>query len=221
MAGEITHIGPNYTLLVGSSSASQDWTSSFIDHFQAEHELEKIRQTNELYMAELLGYQKSDVARVRNLANPHVTAWRRREGGIDARSSYRGHAMAYQEVLGDVKIGDGAPRICLTSEVSLGLVPTNAAIGDVIIRFHKSNAAVVMRPSNILGNVGFFMLVGRADVTGRLEITENEQRTIHTSRLLKTASSKWQQDDQDDVFVDLNLRTLQKITTHTITEKED
>jgi hypothetical protein len=221
MAGEIIHIGPDYASLVGSSSANQDWTSSFLDYFQDGSDLERIRETNELYMAELLELRDSDVARIFNIANPHVTAWRKKEGGPDTRSSYRGHALEheYQEVLAHSKVEDGAPRVCMTSELSVGLVPTNAAVGDVIIRFHESNAAIVMRPSKTIGSASFFMLVGRADVTGQLEIRGDERRRNHTACLLKTAPSKYMLDDQDDVFVDMNLRTLQRITAHTIIER--
>lgn len=68
--GEIIHIRSYYASLVGSSSANQDWTNSRLDYFQDGSDLERIRESNELYMAELLELQDSDVARIFNIANP-------------------------------------------------------------------------------------------------------------------------------------------------------
>lgn len=216
LAGTIVHIGPDYTSLVGSSSASLDWNDSWIDHFYAEKDLKTIRITNELYTAKILGYEDNQLASICAIANPHVTAWERKPMGPDACVSHPDHARTYREIHEHIRADDRVPRICLMSARTLGLVPSNARVGDVIIRFYKCNAALVMRPIETNGEVVFYMLVGRADVSGLLDACRDSKGSTAGSRLLKTAYKSYGTEGPKEINVELNLRTLQRITANII-----
>jgi hypothetical protein len=68
--------------------------------------------------------------------------------------------------LGDVPADIlGSPRLFLGSEVMIGLLPSNAMVGDLICQLWNSNAAAVVR----LGTDGMAHIIGRALIVQNLD----------------------------------------------------
>jgi hypothetical protein len=194
------HIGPNYHSLVGSSSAVQDWTSCWTDYYQKEADLESLRRMNEQYTGDILEYQETDLGEPR----PH---------------SMHPDASPFQDdspIKTSPEDRNKPPRICLGTGQVMGLVPPTSRIGDVIVRFWGCNSAIVMRPLTGPLTAGSFMLVGRADVAAVLNQTDEAPSKLKSSVLDKGAFEGFRADSKlgGAVNVELDLRTLQKITAH-------
>jgi hypothetical protein len=117
------------------------------------------------------------------------------------------------------------PRIFLGTGYVMGLVPSAATPGDVLVRFWNCNTAIVMRPINTKPTS--FMLVGQADLAELTDRTCSElfafpyiSYATFDSQPLPAGETQTSQ-MSGAVFVDLNLRTLQKITAHTTTHTHD
>jgi hypothetical protein len=216
IAGEILHIGPNYHFLVGSSSAVQDWTSCWTDYYQKEVDLELLRRMNEQYTANILEYVETDLARISPIQSPYVTAWRH---GEPRPHSMHPDASPFQDdspIKTSPEDRNKPPRICLGTGQVMGLVPPTSRIGDVIVRFWGCNSAIVMRPLTGPLTAGSFMLVGRADVAAVLNQTDEAPSKLNSSVWDKGAFEGFRADSKlgGAVNVELDLRTLQKITAH-------
>jgi len=215
-------LGPDYKSLVGSSSASQDWTSCWNDHYQDESDLEKLRWINEEYMADVLEFQATDLARIRSIEGSHVTAWRDDIRGQNTRASHYGHAtldeVSPSSVVTETDHREPSPRICLATGHVISLVPAKAVVGDVLVRFWNCDAAVVMRPNKSHDTSGPFVLIGRADAAKVVDDTAKSLSSTQAkpsswmTRVLPGSVEK--SHFGGALYVDLDVTTLQQISAH-------
>ena len=224
IAGEILRLGPDYLSLVGSSSKAQDWTSCWHDHYHQEEDLEALRRIDEEYAAKILDYEQTDLARIRSIHNPHVSAWRYTQNRCDVNTPGSGHATDSHHAQASMDVNNQAPRICLGTGYVMGLVPPAAILHDVIVRFWNCSAALVMRPTKTHSMTTSFMLIGRADIADIVDRTDGvpskaqKRLSMWTSNTLPGSEKSSQ--CSGAVYVNLNLRTLQKITAHTTTYED-
>jgi hypothetical protein len=218
-------IGPDYTSLVGSSSAAEDWTSCWIDHYQEEILLEALRMINEEYGARILDYNEKELARIRNIDAPMVSASRLNDYDMPSKCDENGgygfrnfnpdeptegvggtkEYQMFQTTMDEKQ----APRIALGTYCTMGLVPPATQVGDVIVRFWKCDAAIIMRPNTSYSTYRrAFMLVGRADVAQLIGKATDSSSSSEFSNWISSSEIK-------PLFVDLDLSTLQTITAHT------
>jgi hypothetical protein len=199
---------------MSSSSAAQDWTGCWTDHYQSEADLETLRFINEEYTARILGYKDADLARVRNIWNRHVSAWPARQGRNDGQKLIFSHTGAAED--GELPGSDGnvtnGPRIFIGTNYVMGLVSPAAAVGDAVVRFWNCNSAMLVRPMEPHSTPPSFMLIGRADVAEFVHGTNSAFPKPQSSPEAQTGS-----DHPNAVHVDLDLRTLQQITTNITT----
>jgi hypothetical protein len=209
--------------LIGSSSAVQEWGGSWVDHYQREMDLETLRWINEEYEARILDDEQTLLDRVRNIGNPHLSAWQP-TSDYASRPDYS-PSVEYEDLKASMSGEDLIPRIYLGTGYVMGLVPPAATVGDVLVRFWNCNTAIVMRPVITVTRPTSFMLVGQADLA---ELTDRTRSALesyvgtlpHTGfRDQRLPGMKARRSGA--VFVDLNLRTLQKITAHTTTHSHD
>jgi hypothetical protein len=223
IAGYIVHLGPDYKSLVGSSSAVLDWNDCWVDHYQTEADLQRLRSVNEEYTARMLDYEQADLGRIRNIYNCHVSAQLLNSPGVTSDIP-RPHPVKECENLQASMDGENqALRICLGTGYTLGLVPSAAKVGDVIVKFSKCSVTIVLRPLESATAKTRFMLVGRADIATSFDSPGG------AATKSKPDSELWTVNDLPgsvigsqpvgSLRIDLDLRTLQKITAHITTYK--
>lgn len=211
IAGTIVQLGPDYLSLISSSTAAQDWTSCWTDHYQTEADLEILRFIDEEYAARILEYRDADLERVRNIWNRHVSArpvGHGRRDGQDSTSSHPGTAEN-SKLEPDDGVVIKSPRIFLGTGYVMGLASSAAAVGDAVVRFWNCNAAMVMRPTEPRSSASSFTIIGRADVAEFVHGTKGA--------LLEPPLPPGDQTGLAHpyaVYVDLDLKTLQRITAH-------
>ncbi|KAF2829590.1 hypothetical protein CC86DRAFT_286712, partial [Ophiobolus disseminans] len=213
VAGRIVQIGPDYVSLVSSSSAAQDWMSCWGDHYQTEADIEILRWIYEEYAAKILDYENTDLSRIRDIYDPYVSARPLSRMENDCKVPGPSQATKIPSLqTTEGAVSEGA-HICLGTGHVMGLVSPAATVGDVIVKFWNCDAAIVMRPVEPHSEAISFMLVGRADVA---EIINGRSSAFSKSRLVheSNAGSK----HSEAVQVDLNMRTLQKITAYVTTK---
>ncbi len=105
----------------------------------------------------------------------------------------------------------------------MGVVPSAAKVGDVIVQFWNCDAAIVMRPIDLRipavsvtrSPTSSFVLVGRADVAGALERQGTPGCDTRAGQGLfgsLTVGPDIGSQATGPVYVDLDFRTLQSIT---------
>ncbi|PSN64407.1 hypothetical protein BS50DRAFT_498847 [Corynespora cassiicola Philippines] len=219
IAGKILQVGPDYRALVGSSFAEQKWTGGWLDNYREPEDLEILRQLNEDYTARIIDFEDTDLARIRTIYNPYVSARSIfHKGHHGSRALNFSHTTEYQKLKEDLLATDKSPRICLGTKHLLGLVPPTATVGDVIVRFWNCNAAIVMRPVNTDPMRPSYILVGRADVAEMAGSTDSSASTTpsSTSRWISSPppGSHLFTQHSEAVYVDLDLKSLQMITSN-------
>jgi hypothetical protein len=233
LSGEIVHLGPAYSSLVGSFRAQQEWLSCWGKYYQKSGDLETLRRIYEEYMAKIMDYEDKDLARIRELRSPSTVAWRV-AGGRRPENSDPSHAAQFDEMWDNMHNNEESskskgPRICLGTDHLMTVVPAAAKVGDVVVRFWNCDAAILMRPVNLhTGVTGtsvsidmntLFTLVGRADVA---ELTDRKATPGHDVRAedvfsapFSTTPTPGLEKDRragGAVYVELDLRTLQIVT---------
>ncbi|OAL56197.1 hypothetical protein IQ07DRAFT_497431 [Pyrenochaeta sp. DS3sAY3a] len=141
IAGTIVQFGPEYLSLMRSLAAAQDWTNCWTDHYQTDIDLETLRIINEEFTEIVLGYEDADLAQVRNMRNRHVSAWP--VGGGDGRKPKQQCSSQLQSQESSSIKG---PWIFLGTSYVMGLAPSAAVVGDVVVRFWNCNAALLCDP---------------------------------------------------------------------------
>ncbi|GAB1312455.1 hypothetical protein MFIFM68171_02665 [Madurella fahalii] len=242
LAGQIVQLGPEYTSLMGSFRAQQDWLDSWEESYSLPADFEVLRKTNEDYMARLVDFGDEELRQIRELRHPDTIAWFA-DGGIrPLRSSRRSHEENNENRQSKDGESDNHspkdPRICLGTNHIISLVPSEARIGDFIVRFWNCDAAIVVRPScpgpwhsNSLPP--YFNVVGKADVAKARN--EKDQaapgRDITAESSLALSPNIFYERDvtrptapgngtenfimpQGAVYVDMDFPTLQHISEH-------
>jgi hypothetical protein len=214
IAGTIVQLGPDYLSLISSSAAARDWTSCWTDHYQTEADLEMLRFINEEYTARILEYKDVDLARVRNIWNRHVSARPVCQGRQDGQKPTFNHPSIAKN--SRLEAGEGivfkGPRIFLGTGYVMGLASSAAAVGDAVVRFWNCNAAMLMRPTEPQSSATSFMLIGRADVAEFVNSTKSAFLESQSAPGAQTGSAH-----PNAVHVNLDLRTLQRITAYITT----
>jgi len=218
VAGRITDIGPDYTSLVGSFRAQQEWLSKCERSYDDSDDLERIRIINERYSIKMISYGNKDLSRVCEIRSKAVLAWQGYRTSVDPdcvdfdqkyHELWRGVDLCREDTTGHVSDN---PRICIGTEHLIALVPSATAVGDVIVRFWGCDAAFVMRLVHVDGSekdprkeVSYFLLVGRADVADKSiqgDHSEDAGRfNINTTKENKSL-----------VWINLGTRALQLLT---------
>jgi hypothetical protein len=163
-----------------------------------------------------LKYSNKDLARIRELCNPYVSAWR--------PSAKRQRTYSKSKLTKDLKdihsSTADAPKIFLGTGHLIGLVPPAARVGDVIVQFWNCDAAIVMRPEHMPPDettrfsASSFSIVGRADVVDlRDGISTPGTDTWAEDRICGSSSDNFDGSEASQaVYVDLDFDTLQAIT---------
>ncbi|KAK0624122.1 hypothetical protein B0T14DRAFT_407171, partial [Immersiella caudata] len=153
IAGEITELGPNYSALVGSFRAQQDWLNTCETAYDNPQDLETIRAVNESYSTRILGFGDKELNRIREIRSSGAVAWQGEKACYpsDRDKLKRGYELMWDDTRqrGMKSAAQETPdeqRICIGTERLVALVPPSAAVGDVIVRFWGCDAALVMRP---------------------------------------------------------------------------
>jgi hypothetical protein len=233
LSGEIVHLGPTYSSLIGSFRAQQDWLSCWGKYYQKPGDLETLRKIHEQHMAKIMDYEDKDLARIRELRRLSNVAWRVAGGGkpenFDPSQAVQFDKMWDNMHNNEESSQSKGPRICLGTDYLMAVVPAAVKVGDVVVRFWNCDAAILMRPVNLHAGVTgasvsmdastVFMLVGRADVA---ELTDRKATPGHDVRAEEVFSASFsttptpglEKDRRAEgaVYVELDLRTLQIVT---------
>jgi hypothetical protein len=210
------HIGPDYSSFIGSFRAVQDWYSSWENHYVEHADLERLHELNDRYTDKVLKYGTTELARIRELCNPYVSA--RRPSDKKQRTYSKSKLPQTPKDIQSSK--SDAPRMFLGTGRLIGLVPPPARVGDVIVQFWNCDAAIVMRPDNtrldesIGPSASSFSIVGRADVV-ELRDGKNTPGTDSWAEERICGSGSDSLDGSQGsqaVYVDLDFDTLQAIT---------
>lgn len=143
-ACQITHLGPLYTQIVGSFAATKGW-GQFLDSIILENPQSQgtsaLRGRNGR-LQHLLGDSTKNASKFFDIVN--FPSW--------DSSSLNLHAIRSSE--------KESPRLFLCDDMSIGLIPPAAEIGDTIVQFWNTNASAVVR----IRRDGFPKIIGRAGV---------------------------------------------------------
>ncbi|KAI1393502.1 heterokaryon incompatibility protein-domain-containing protein [Hypoxylon trugodes] len=223
LSGEVLELDPECTSLIVSHHSEQEWLDCIESHYADSANIEALRITNEQYMVKILEYTDQDMARIRDIDNPKVTAWSLtgRRPQISSPAYIAEYAKIWKDARGQDRNHSTGSTICLCTGNQIAIIPPTTKPGDVIVRFWDCNAAIVMRPfANVNDDQNTsFMLVGRADVAEVVEgHTDNEIESKQHARpvegLLGHLSPRYAKGSQvpGAVYVDLDFATLQLIT---------
>lgn len=216
----IVHMGPDHRSLMASFQTHQDWVKSWDVHYNETSHIGMLRKKYQALTARTMNYEEKDMARIRNIQSPETVAWR--IASTSAPKSPIFGCAADFEIVPDFDdicetVQSSGPRICLGTAGFIGLVPTAARPGDIVVQFWNCSAAIIMRsigPRATDGLASSFMLVGRADVADAHEPKDMPQHdTSVAQRPLTGFDPMFENPDASRVVhIDLNLRTLQIIT---------
>ncbi len=210
VAGKIVYMGPTYREFVGSYRDQQRWLGSWNTHYEGSAHLEMLRKMEEAYSAKILEYQDEDLARIRRLHSPETKCWH-----APGRDTPRGGLplLPESDTDGDAPMGTSEhdPIRFLGTDLCMGLAPTAARVGDLVVRFWNCDAAIVVRRSQSIierEQDGVYWLVGRADVAeawdrrdGVDRAAQEKMRVIYRPEPTTKA-----------VYVAMDFDTLQKVS---------
>jgi hypothetical protein len=216
LSGELLHIGLDYSSSIGSFQARQDWYSSWDNHYTENVDLERLHELDDRYTDKILKYSNKELARIRELYNPYVSAWR--PSAKRQRTYSKSNLTQAPKDIHNAK--SDAPRMFLGTGHLMGLVPPAAQVGDVIVQFWNCDAAIVMRPDHMPldETTGYsapsFSIVGRADV---VELRDGKSApgtdTWAEERICGSDNANLDgSEGSQAVYVDLDFDTLQAIT---------
>ncbi|KAK0646879.1 heterokaryon incompatibility protein-domain-containing protein [Cercophora newfieldiana] len=225
-AGKIVQMGPDYESLVRSPEANHEWVESWDEYYREERELQELRAMNEEYMFRILRFDKEDLSRIRHIRSLETTGWLMTSPALGSCDDQTGRWSELQSfptqtsgILPNQHIQQQEPdpgisgvRICLGSNYVVALVPAEAEVGDVIVRFWNCRVAIVMRPFPLHTDRRFgLLLVGRADVARTDEQQANGRSDPYAERSLSFNARACP--GRGAVDVEMDLPTLQIITT--------
>ena len=140
ITSEIMHIGPSYDTIISSSTEAIKWASSLRDHLSDTNTLQKARELNTRFFDVLYDPENS--------AQDHIIPLPQYEFTVNQ-----------------------SPRLFLGEryDISVGLAPDGAAVGDLICQLWNSNASAVLRLNEKARDEGEYRLIGRAGVVTTTE----------------------------------------------------
>ncbi|KAI1174965.1 heterokaryon incompatibility protein-domain-containing protein [Nemania sp. FL0916] len=229
VAGKVVHLGPEYSSLMGSYRAQQEWISCWSGHYHAAKDMEMIRRLGEDYTAKLLDCKESDIDRVRNFQNSKVVAWPATMPLTSHDYDYimRDYMIRDIEIWADVPSEEREPRMCLGTGYVMGLVPPVTKPGDIVVRFWDCDVAVVLRPTTQVSLANgtrewLCSLLGRADIADVYDRKATPGRDLRAEECMlsneppgfpKTPTGQFP-DPQGLISINLDMETLQMITAN-------
>lgn len=223
MAGKIAQIGPDYASLVRSPGAVHDWVECWDQVYDLDHDLEVLRAMNEEYMFRIFRYTDKDLARICPIPNHSAVGWYLSLAPPVHNLSDPGYLSCYRKIWNrgaSNEAGNSRPRICLGTNHVIALIPPEASVGDLIVRFWNCNAAIVMRPyADPLKQCRLLMMIGRADVARTIAPNFSQDYDQYAEKGLffdvtgQSIPFRGKEfPDSGAVYVDLDFPTLQVIT---------
>ncbi|KAI1357976.1 heterokaryon incompatibility protein-domain-containing protein [Xylaria arbuscula] len=226
IAGRVLRLGPECGALIGSSQAQQEWASSWPELYQKADDLEMLRRMSEDFTADLLSCKQSDIDRVRRTCSAPVTAEpvtlsEDTLGRIRESQS----SILDEEISANIPAENREPRICLGTGYVMGLVPSAAETGDIIVRFWDCDAAVVMRPLKTIHTdtekAVSWNLIGRAKVADVCNRRSTPGYDVRAEQCLRGIAEPGLSEKLPGyfgaVYVNFDLPTLQIVTACTTT----
>jgi Heterokaryon incompatibility protein (HET) len=144
IAGGIEVLGPPVKDLA-SFEAAKSWSTAVTHHFTDTSRKKRAIALNERLLNIIDG--ESADARIRNITFYHPAAV---EGKNISAAMPESPSSSQQ-------------HLCIASNTTLGIVPSTAEVGDLIVQFWNSNASAVFRRSG----VGHYHVIGRAGIVKR------------------------------------------------------
>jgi hypothetical protein len=212
VGGTILHMGPTFHELYSSSAAYKEWKRSFGKYYSSPADIQTLRQANEAYEEFLFHNLGTATTNVRSI-NPLLfrSAGILLSGGVGSPHTQddvenialevsKGNTLNMSIGLGrEEPLGLSASiptaRLFLGSGLLLGLGPTEAAEGDLLCQFDRTNVVAILRREEAKDT---YRLVGSADLsTGHLEKGMPSRPTA----------------DVESMALSMNIRTLYKLTS--------
>jgi hypothetical protein len=221
VSGEILRLGPEYSSLVGSFRAQQEWVNCWGSYYHKPFDLETLRRMDEQYAAKIMSYEDKVLARIQEIRSPNTVAWRIADGSRRPETSHPNYVAEFNNMWDSKQNRTEEPRICLGTGYLIAVVPPGAMVGDIVVRFWNCDAAILMRP--MYERDSQFILVGRADVAEHIDRKATPSFDISAEEgLLGYITPGFDQGDHPAgaVYVDMDLRTLQTITASISTYRQ-
>lgn len=221
MSGEILRLGPEYSSLVGSFRAQQEWVNCWGSYYHKPFDLETLRRMDEQYAAKIMSYEDKVLARIQEIRSPNTVAWRIADGSRRPETSHPNYVAEFNNMWDSKQNRTEEPRICLGTGYLIAVVPPGAMVGDIVVRFWNCDAAILMRP--MYERDSQFILVGRADVAEHIDRKATPSFDLSAEEgLLGYITPGFDQGDHPAgaVYVDMDLHTLQTITASISTYRQ-
>jgi hypothetical protein len=217
VGGTILHMGPTFHELYSSSAVYKEWKRSFGKYYSSPADIQRLRQANEAYEEILFHKFGTATTNVRSI-NPLVFessgtllsgAWgsplsqdavEKIALEISKENALNMPTGVSREELLDLSAPTPTARLFIGSGLLLGLGPPQAAEGDLLCQFDRTNVVAILRKE---GARDIYRLVGSADLSkGHLE----KQMPGWHERIVPTADAK-------SMAIRMNIRTLYKLTS--------
>jgi len=188
-----------------------------------------LRESNQRFMVQILEYEDEYLARIQALQNPNVLAWYFDADDRPFRDSDRVDEL-YNQIWESParryhKPESAGPRICIGTDHLIVLVPSEAAVGDVVIQFWGSSASIVMRPfitstyresyeynEDTQCRQWYLKIIGIADMANSESWKTRGARHIFR-RVRNHLDLDYECRTEGPVYVDLDFPTLQIISS--------
>ncbi|PVH79250.1 HET-domain-containing protein [Cadophora sp. DSE1049] len=205
--GSVSSVGCSYDEFIAVPDATRKWKVSLQ---KCQTDLEKLRRKNEGFMRVLLDLEKPELDRIRAI-EPNFS-WKGAKDmhgvlGVPTRGSRSEHELLPLFKFGPEENGEtepSAPRLFSTRSGVIGLIPSNARVGDMLFHFWESDVVAVVRLE-----VSYMRIIGRAAIA-------NAEFTPESKFL---SPSDWVQDtekgldfEKKGIELYMDIPTLQLLT---------
>ena len=145
VAGAILAFGPHYSQYVGSYQAQREWAHSLRQHYSSSRDLETLRRMQDSYEVDILYYSAEDLDRISALNSSKSSVWSILEGPEPVSLGDEPQDPDPGELQRPPAAAD--PILFLGTDQCMGLAPSIAKLGDLVVRFYNCNAAILIRPT--------------------------------------------------------------------------
>jgi Heterokaryon incompatibility protein (HET) len=217
VGGTILHMGPTFHELYSSSAVYKEWKRSFGKYYSSPADIRRLRQANEAYEEILFHKLGTATTNVRSI-NPLVfessgtlssgvwgsplsrDAVEKSALDISKENALNMPTGRSREELLDFSASTPTTRLFIGSGLLLGLGPPQAAEGDLLCQFDRTNVVAILRKE---GARDIYRLIGSADLsTGHLEkgMPGRQEWIVPTA-------------DAESMAIRMDIRTLYKLTS--------
>ncbi|KAH7400339.1 heterokaryon incompatibility protein-domain-containing protein [Cadophora sp. MPI-SDFR-AT-0126] len=160
--GSVSSVGCSYDEFIAVPDATRKWKVSLQ---KCQTDLEKLRRKNEGFMRVLLDLEKPELDRIRAI-EPNFS-WKGAKDmhgvlGVPTKGTRSEHELLPLFKFGPEENGEtepSAPRLFSTRSGVIGLIPSNARVGDMLFHFWESDVVAVVRLE-----VSYVRIIGRAAI---------------------------------------------------------